>query len=187
MKRATLVDPSLLAAVEQESPAVFANYSSNPISRFTFVDYSMDEMPMLIRIEAYEYLQSFAKINFATMDEVLEELQVAYDLGFSDLYTRLNKAWASASKIVEVQYILLSIALNKYPLHDFDRFNKLLDAHIDLDSVSVKFKTAYMDAIYFESWKRVLQQHEIMEEHFMKINLFKLKNIEPEDMKFSLS
>lgn len=187
MKRATLVDPSLLAVIEQESPAVFANYNSNPFSRLTLVDYSMDDMPMLMNIEAYEYLQSFAKINFLTMDEVLEELQVGYDLGFGDLYKKLNNAMASAGKMVEVQYILLSIALNKYPLHDFDRYNKLLDAHIELDSVSVKFKTAYMDAIYFEAWKRILQQHDMFEEHFMKINLFKMKNIRPENMNFSLS
>lgn len=187
MKRTTLVDPSLLAVVEQESPAVFAYYSSNPFSRLTLVDYSMDDMPMLMQIEAYEYLQSFAKINFVTIGEVLEELQVAYNVGLCDLYTSLNKAFASANKIVEVQYILLSIALDKYPLRDFDRFNRLLDAHIDLDSVSVKFKTGYMDALYFESWKRILQQHEMFEEHFVKINLFRLKNIKPEDMNYSLS
>lgn len=187
MKRVTLIEPSLLAIVEQESPAVFANFNSNPISRFTFVDYSMDHVPMYMQIEAYEYLQSFAKINFMTMDEVLEELQVAYNLGYGDLYARLNKAMKSDNKMFENQYVLLSITLNKYPLKDFDKFNRLLDAHIDLDSVSVKFKTGYMDALYYESWRQVLKQHQHFEELFMKINLFKLKNIKPEDMNFSLS
>lgn len=187
MKRINLVEPSLLAVVEQESPAVFANYNSNPISRFTFVDYSMDHLPMFMQIEAYEYLQSFARINFMTMDEVLDELQVAYNLGLCDLYTKLNKAMKGDNKMVETQYILLSIALSKYPLKDFDRFNRLLDAHIDLDSVSVKFKTGYMDALYFESWREVLKMHQDLDELFMKINLFKLKNTRPEDMNFSLS
>ena len=187
MKRTTLVEPSFLAVVEQESPAVFAYFNSNPISRFSFVDYSMDHMPMYIQLEAYEYLQSFAMINFISMDEVLEELQVAYQVGSDDLYTRLSKAMAGTNKMVENQYVLLSIALNNYPLKDFNKFNLLLDAHIDLDSVSVKFKTGYMDALYYESWKQVLKQHQQFEELFVKINLLKLKNIKPEDMNFSLS
>lgn len=187
MKRIPFVDTSLLAEVEKESPAVFGNFISNPISRFTFVDYSIDDTPMLMQLEAYEHLQLFAQINFITMDETLDQLQIAYDLGYGDLFARLNKKMKEVDRLVEIQFVLLFIALDKYPLHDFDRFNQHLDAHIDLDSVSVAFKTAYMDALYYESWREVLKNHHLFEELFVKLNLLKMKNIKPEDMNFGMS
>lgn len=165
MKKAILFEPTLLAEVERESPAVYKEFCTSPFAKIEFADYGTLNIHMYMPTYILQMFKITSKQSSGT--ELMETFQSGWVFGYKDLFLKPEGSLKNPL-IKELTMMRMMMAALAYPYYSLKTLIKD-DNFRKRDNIIYNTLT-YQEAQCFEAWKVILMCHQDFNDRYVKLN-----------------
>lgn len=164
MEKVILFEPTLLAEVERESPAVYKEFCTTPFANIDFADYGTSEIHMYMP----RYILHMFKVTTGqdSGKMLMETLQSGWVFGNLDLFLKNEGSLKNPleKELAMVRMMMAGIAYPYYNLETLikdDNFRKR--NHIIYNTIT------YQESQCFNAWKVILMCHQEFNDRFVEL------------------